>query len=102
MLFQLHNFLYFFLHYFLYILITLGLGNKQSTNFVRPARQNRHATQAINNDNSIIHKLKSDYRLITFQGTKINFLPPNPIIVSINIPIACVTKIIEPSSKGRM
>ena len=44
----------------------------------------------INNGNSIIQKLKSDYRLITFQGTKKNFLPPNPIIVSINNPIAHV------------
>ena len=75
--------MYFFLNYFLYILIPLGLGNKQST-----------SCKTINNGNSIIQKLKSDYRLITFQGTKTNFLPPNLIIVSINIPIACVTKIL--------
>lgn len=81
--FQLFNFVYFFLNYFLYILIPLGLGNKQST-----------SCKTINNGNSIIQKLKSDYRLITFQGTKTNFLPPNLIIVSINIPIACVTKIL--------
>lgn len=84
--------MYFFLNYFLYILIPLGLGNKQST-----------SCKTINNGNSIIQKLKSYYRLITFQGTKTNFLPPksNHSINKYSHSL-CNKNIIKPSSKGRM